>query len=37
MKDQVVTDDDDLKDKLREVWRSVSEDVPQTVFHKWME
>jgi hypothetical protein len=36
MKDQVITDDDNLEDKLREVWLSVSEDVLQSVFHEWM-
>jgi hypothetical protein len=37
MNDQEITDDDDLEDKLREVWGSVSEDVLQSVFHEWME
>jgi hypothetical protein len=31
-----VTDDDDLEDKLTEVWGSVSEDILQSVFHEWM-
>jgi hypothetical protein len=37
MMDQVITDEDDLEDKVTEVWGSVSEDVLQLVFHEWME
>jgi hypothetical protein len=37
MKDPVIMDDDNLEDKLTEVWGSVSEDILQSVFHKWME
>jgi hypothetical protein len=37
MKDQVITDHDDLEDKLTELWGNVSEDLLQSVFHAWME
>jgi hypothetical protein len=37
MKDQVIMDDDDLEDKLTEVWGRLREDVFQSVFHEWME
>jgi hypothetical protein len=36
MKDQAITDDD-LEDKLTEVWGSMSENVLQSLFHEWME
>jgi histone-lysine N-methyltransferase SETMAR len=36
MKDQVVEDEDDLEDKLTEVWEHVTEDVLQSVFYEWI-
>jgi histone-lysine N-methyltransferase SETMAR len=36
MKDRVVTDEDDLEDKLTEVWEGVTQDVLRSVFHEWM-
>jgi hypothetical protein len=36
MKDQVTTDDDNMEDKVTEVWGRVSEDVLQSVFHERM-
>jgi hypothetical protein len=36
MKDQVVEDEDDLEDKLTEVWEHVTEDVLQSVFSEWI-
>jgi hypothetical protein len=36
MKNQIITSEDDLEDKLTEVWEMVSGDPHELVFFEWM-
>jgi hypothetical protein len=36
MKDQIITNEDDLEDKLREVWAIVSGDLLGSGLYQWM-
>jgi hypothetical protein len=37
LKDQPITDESHLEDKLTDIWERVSRDVLQSVFFEWME
>jgi hypothetical protein len=37
LKDQLITVESDLEDKLTHIWEHGSWDVPQSVFFEWME
>jgi hypothetical protein len=37
LKNQLITDESDLEDKLTDTWEHVSRDVLQSVFFEWME
>jgi hypothetical protein len=36
MEDQILANQDDLEDKLTEVWETASRDVLESGFHEWM-
>jgi hypothetical protein len=36
MKDQIITSEDDLEDKLTELWETGSADLLETMFYDWM-
>jgi hypothetical protein len=36
MEDQIITSEDDLQDKLTEVWETVNGDLLELVFYEWM-
>jgi hypothetical protein len=36
MEDQIIPSQDDLEDKLTEVWENVSGDLLESLSHEWM-
>jgi hypothetical protein len=36
MRDQIITSEDNLEDKLTEVWETFSEDIIESLFDEWM-